>query len=148
MSRPMYNSWSYLSSFTIKSIVNLKCVTEWTTILGLYNTLKYTVTGINKVEMFVFTHMLSRRITIDTKGLLENPRCHNKNRSSFIVTTKSNLYYLYSLFLSIDYKSTYIFFSCMREGTFVALNLLFLFDSTAPTSLIKRLSQFLHEFAN
>lgn len=123
MSRPMYNFWSYLSSFTIKSIVNLKCVTEWTTTLGLYNTLKHTLTGINKVEMFVFKHMLSRRITINTKGLLENSKCHNKNRSSFIVTTKSNLYYLYSFSLSIDYKSMYVFFSCMREGTFVALNL-------------------------
>jgi len=123
MSRPMYNFWSYLSSFTIKSIVNLKCVTEWTTTLGLYNTLKHTLTGINKVKMFVFKHMLSRRIMINTKGLLENSKYHNKNRSSCIVTTKSNLYYLYSLSLSIDYKSTYILFSCMRESTFVALNL-------------------------
>lgn len=121
MSRPMYNFWSYLPSFIIKSIGNLKCVTEWTTIF--YSTLKYTLMGINKVEMFVFKRMLSRRIMINTKGLLENSKCHNKNRSSFIVTTKSNLYYLYSLFLSIDYKSTYIFFSCIREGTFVALNL-------------------------
>lgn len=117
----MCNFWSYLPSFIIKSIVNLKCVTEWTTIL--YSTLKYTLMGINKVEMFVFKHMLSRRIMINTKGLLENSKCHNKNRSSFIVTTKSNLYYLYTLFLSIDYKSTYIFFSSIREGTFVALNL-------------------------